>query len=101
MSLSIETQIRNLPKRLPAGTVYVVEGRGGQHGNLRVSSRYVLMPNGQKVEISAELSRTQAVRAALRRPFGSKNRSVSRSKTISVTAKKFVLISGTRPHKAR
>jgi len=99
MRLSMECQIRHLPKRLPAGTVYVVEGRGGQHGNLRVSSRYVLMPSGQKVEIPAELGWTQPVRIALRRSFGSRSRSVSWSKGFSVPAKKFVLIPGTRPQK--
>jgi hypothetical protein len=72
MSLSTEHQTRNLPKRLPAGTVYVVEGRGGQHGNLRVSSRYVLMPSGQKVEMPAELGRTERARIALRRSFAPK-----------------------------
>jgi len=101
MSLSTDRQIRNLPKRLPAGTVYVVEGRGDQHGKLRVSSRYVLMPSGQKVEIPMELGRTQPARVALRRSFAPKTRSVSRSKTISVPAKKFVLIPGTRSQKAR
>ena len=62
MSVSTDCHIRNLPKRLPAGTVYVVEGCGGHHGKLRVSSRYVVMPSGQRVEIPAELDRTQPVR---------------------------------------
>ena len=58
MGLSMDRQPRALPKRLPAGTVYVVEGRGGDRGNLRVSSRYVVMPSGQKVKFPVELAGT-------------------------------------------
>ena len=58
MGLSMDRQPRALPKRLPAGTVYVVEGRGGDRGNLRVSSRYVIMPSGEKVKIPVELAGT-------------------------------------------
>ncbi len=40
-----------LPKRFPVGTTYVVEGRGGEHGDLRVFSRYVVLPGGQRINL--------------------------------------------------
>ena len=43
-----------LPKRFPVGTTYVVEGRGGESGKLLVSSRYVVLPGGQRVDIAAQ-----------------------------------------------
>jgi hypothetical protein len=101
MSLSTECQIHKLPKRLPMGTVYVVEGRGGQHGDLRVSSRYVLMPGGQKVEISAELGSTHSPRHGLQRSFGSESRTGSRIRKNFGPGKKFVLVPGTRPTTGR
>ena len=101
MSVSTERHIRNLPKRLPAGTVYVVEGYGGHHGKLRASSRYVVMPSGQRVEIPAELGRTQPVQAHLRRPFGTLRRSGSRSNSFLTRAKKIGLVPGTRSRKQR
>jgi hypothetical protein len=58
MTLPAKRPFTRLPKRLPAGTVYVVEGRGGQYGHLQVSSRYVVMPGGQRLEIPADFSRT-------------------------------------------
>jgi hypothetical protein len=101
MSVSTDCHIRNLPKRLPAGTVYVVEGCGGHHGKLRVSSRYIVMPSGQRVEIAAELGRTQTVQAHLRRPFGTPRRSGSRSNSFLTQAKKIGLVAGTRSRKQR
>ena len=101
MGLSTERHIRNLPKRLPVGTVYVVEGRGGHRGNLCVSSRYVVMPGGQKVEIPADLSRTQPAQAGLRRPFGVHGHTSSRAKRFLAPPKKIGAVAGTRSHKGR
>jgi hypothetical protein len=57
MGLPMDRQMNRLPKRFPAGTIYVVEGRGGQHGRLRVSTRYVIMPSGRRVDIPVDLDR--------------------------------------------
>jgi hypothetical protein len=40
-----------LPKHFPVGTVYVVEGRSGQSGRLRVSSRYLIMPGRGRIDL--------------------------------------------------
>ena len=40
-----------LPDRFPVGTRYVVEGRGGGEGRLRVISRYVEFPDGRQVAL--------------------------------------------------
>jgi hypothetical protein len=46
-----------LPNRFPVGSRYVVEGRGDGDGNLRVFSRYVLLPDGRRIDIPADLVR--------------------------------------------
>ena len=33
-----------LPRRFPVGAKYVVEGYGGEKGNLRLIARYVVLP---------------------------------------------------------
>jgi hypothetical protein len=43
-----------LPKRFPVGTKYVIEGTSNAEGALEVSRRYVLLPNGRKVDLLAE-----------------------------------------------
>jgi hypothetical protein len=50
-------QSSRLPKRFPVGAKYVVEGRGGEDGKFRVSSRYVALPGGQRVNIPADFGR--------------------------------------------
>jgi hypothetical protein len=56
MHLSLGRNVSRLPKRFPVGTTYVVEGRGGEDGNLRVFSRYVVLPDGQRINLGADLS---------------------------------------------
>ena len=46
---------RDLPKRFPVGTTYVVEGSGGENGHLRVFSRYVVLPGGRRINLGANL----------------------------------------------
>ena len=43
----------SLPNRFPAGTHYVIEGRPGKSGKLRIVSRQLILPNGQRIEIKA------------------------------------------------
>jgi len=67
MRLPAERQLSRLPKRFPVGTVYVVEGRGGEHGHLRVSSRYLVLPGGRQIDVPADLGRAASARALGRR----------------------------------
>jgi hypothetical protein len=96
MRLPTNRQLSRLPRSFPVGAVYVVEGRGGQYGHLRVSSRYVLMPGGQRVEISAKLGRPRRAGALPRRQLGSVPRTHHRAEGRSGTrGKKFALGGGT------
>jgi hypothetical protein len=48
-------ELSSLPTRFPVGAKYVVEGRGGEDGRLRVFSRYVVLPDGQRIKLPADL----------------------------------------------
>ncbi len=50
-------QPNRLPHRFPVGTKYVIEGRGGGEGCLRVSSRYIEFPDGRHLQLRARSSR--------------------------------------------
>ena len=52
MHLSASHKPNRLPKRFPIGTTYVVEGRGGDEGHLRVFSRYVVLPGGRRINLA-------------------------------------------------
>ena len=54
MHLSLGRNVSKLPKQFPVGTTYVVEGRGGEDANLRVFSRYVLLPDGTRIDLGAD-----------------------------------------------
>jgi len=47
----------DLPSRFPVGTRYVVEGRGGGQGCLRIHLRYLEFPDGRQVELPVDLTR--------------------------------------------
>ena len=47
----MSSQPDRLPSRFPVGTRYVVEGRGGRQGSLRVKSRYIEFPDGRHVDL--------------------------------------------------
>jgi hypothetical protein len=53
-----------LPSRFPVGTRYVVEGRGGGEGRLRIHLRYLEFPDGRHVDLPVDT----ADRARSRRP---------------------------------
>lgn len=40
-----------LPSRFPVGTRYVVEGRGGSRGELRICLRYLEFPDGRHIDL--------------------------------------------------
>ena len=54
MNLPAKRQPSRLPKRFPVGSTYVVEGRGGENGQLLVLSRYVVLPSGQRINVAAD-----------------------------------------------
>ncbi len=94
MHLSLSRQTSRLPKRFPVGTTYVVEGHGGEDGNLRVFSRYVVLPNGQRINLGADLGSSAPSRA--RRPrVRAENSSQTSGKRREVTSKKIIAGSGT------
>jgi len=43
-----------LPDWFPDGTRYVVEGRGGDRGPLRIRLRYLEFPDGRRVALPAD-----------------------------------------------
>jgi hypothetical protein len=43
-----------VPKQLPTGTRYVVEGRTAGNGRFGVSARYLVYPDGQRVDVPGE-----------------------------------------------
>jgi len=70
MHLSPRPTSKTLPTRFPVGATYVVEGYDGENGQLRVFSRYVVLPGGQRIDIADDFGtsitrrRTPAVLAA-------------------------------------
>ncbi len=57
MGMSLQHSPTRLPRRLPIGARYVVEGYGGGEGKLRVIARYLLLPDGNRINVPGELSR--------------------------------------------
>jgi hypothetical protein len=48
MGLPIDRLSSRLPRRVPVGAKYVVEGYGGEE-ELRVIARYVILPGGRRI----------------------------------------------------
>jgi hypothetical protein len=98
MQLPGSRKRNRLPKKFPIGATYVIEGRGGENGQLRVFSRYVVMPGGERINIGGgerikidgarpprSLARRKRNRTEGRVPATGRNRS-SGSKKIAVSA---------------
>lgn len=101
---STDCQMPHVPKRLPVGSVYVVEGRVGLRGRFRVSSRFVIMPSGEKLNfplepVAVELVRSSPIGGRSDRSLGGRARPNSR--TNRLVAKKIALVTGTRRQKQR
>lgn len=96
MHLSASRSPSELPKQFPVGTTYVVEGRGGEAGNLRVFSRYVVLPDGQRINLTDD-SAANLVRTSSPGTRRQRNRTASRHrrKAPVVRAKKIAAVSGT------
>jgi hypothetical protein len=56
-----------LPNRFPVGTRYVIEGRGGGEGRLRIHLRYLEFPDGRQVDLPVEMPVDLAGRTRQRR----------------------------------
>lgn len=54
--------VNRLPSRFPVGTRYVIEGRPNQQGELQITSRYVVLPNGTKLDLRVENSDPEGTR---------------------------------------
>lgn len=71
-------RIERLPSRFPVGTKFVIEGRGGGEGRLRVSSRYLEFPDGTCVPLPAKTAarkpRAGKMSAAKRRSRAARTR---------------------------
>jgi hypothetical protein len=46
--------IGRLPRRLPVGTRYVLEGVPSEEGRLRVISRLLVLPSGEEIDLTHE-----------------------------------------------
>jgi hypothetical protein len=81
MRLPIDRQSSPLPKRFPVGARYVVEGRGGEDGHLRVFSRYVVLPGGQRINVPSDPSKFGSKFGAmsLQAPRGKRGRGPARA----------------------
>jgi hypothetical protein len=67
MSLPADRLLNDVPRRLPIGAKYVIEGFG-EEGNLRVVSRYLVLPDGHRINVPSDLFRLPSPRAqAVRR----------------------------------
>jgi hypothetical protein len=96
MRLPIDRHSNPLPKRFPVGARYVVEGRGGEDGHLRVVSRYVVLPGGQRINIPSDLSKFGAVSVNARRGKSGQ----SRARPSRTATKKIMRSAGTtRQHR--
>jgi hypothetical protein len=50
------SRVDRLPNRFPIGTRYVLEGRGGGEGRLRIHLRYLEFPDGRHVDLPVDLA---------------------------------------------
>jgi hypothetical protein len=64
----MSTQVDRLPAQVPVGTRYVIEGRRGGDGDLRISLRYLEFPDGRQVRLPVELGERTRVRRSRGRP---------------------------------
>lgn len=87
MALSERHKLGRLPKRFPVGTTFVVEGRaiadGKNDENLRVFSRFVVLPGGRRIDLGGDA-------AAGTRSRRARSRSRQASTRASAGAKKIV-----------
>jgi hypothetical protein len=54
MNLPAKKLSSRLPRTFPVGARYVVEGRPGRDGDMQVSSRYVILPDGRRIDVGLD-----------------------------------------------
>jgi len=102
MNLPVGALPKQLPYRFPIGATYVVEGYGGEEGQLRVISRYVVLPDGSRINVPDEAKPNATLTVGFRRAPRSKfhldpNRRQPRDKSgHGRGAKKITAAPGTR-----
>jgi hypothetical protein len=94
MGLPIDRLSSRFPRRFPVGAKYVVEGYGGEEGNLRLIARYVVLPGGRRINVPADLSQPVSPRALAFRRSSNPKRSRAKARPESV-GKKFAARRGT------
>jgi hypothetical protein len=47
-------QTARIPKRVPVGTKYVIEGKSRGEGEVHIFSRYLLFPDGRCVDLPSD-----------------------------------------------
>jgi len=87
MGLPIDRLASGLPRRFPVGAKYVVEGSRGEVENMRVIARYVLLPDGRRINVPADLSRLSSPRALAFRRNSNPKRSQAKGRSESVGKK--------------
>jgi hypothetical protein len=70
-----------LPRRFPVGATFVVEGYGGDDGNLRVIARYVVLPGGQRINVPADAAPPAPRAIAFRRRTANAKRSPTKGRS--------------------
>ncbi len=99
MHFSANQNASRLPKRFPVGTTYVVEGRGrgrgGGDGELRVFSRYVVLPGGQRINLDSDFGGPASPRARGHSRKRSQSQPQNREKRRPSRAKKNIAGAGT------
>lgn len=101
--------VPRLPRSFPVGTTYVVEGRGGEAGHLQVFSRYVVLPDGKRINLGPDRLGFDALAADFAGRSAPRNRSLAGSeaqprtggKRRSRRLKKNLAAGGTRRRRRR
>jgi hypothetical protein len=78
------TQISRLPSRFPAGTRYVIEGRGGL-----IYLRYLEFPDGRHVDLPSDLATRTAGNCSARRPHNTPKPTAKKNRAAGGTTRKF------------
>ena len=88
MPLTVRHKLSRLPKRFPVGTTFVVEGRaiaanGKNSENLRVFSRFVVLPGGRRIDLGGDgTAGTRSRRTRSRNPQSAAARASAGAKKI-------------------
>ena len=97
MHLSASRKLRGLPRSFPVGTTYVVEGRGGEAGHLQVFSRYVVLPDGRRINLGPAGLGSDSVGADFAGAAAPRNRSRAKARAQTGGKRRFLTAKKNRP----